>query len=192
MDYVGLLVTTLIGAWIGSFLGSYLKKKGENVATHEDIDKLVEQVAAVTKTTKEIESRISNEVWDRQRRWEVRKEALLELVKALADFFEASIGLDSALHVQQVQPTGAENVVGKALDSHSQASRELRRAEAVATLVCGQPFRKKFYALKLLMRQFAGNVSLGKSKEANAMLQTIVVETQALETVIRTELSLGD
>jgi hypothetical protein len=27
----------------GAFLGSYLKKKGENLATHEDINHLVEQ-----------------------------------------------------------------------------------------------------------------------------------------------------
>ena len=31
-------------AGAGGFLGSYLKTKGENLATHEDIDKLVDQV----------------------------------------------------------------------------------------------------------------------------------------------------
>lgn len=60
---------SLVGGWLGAYLGSYLKKKGENLATHEDIDKLVDQVRAVTQTTKEIEAKISNEVWDRQKRW---------------------------------------------------------------------------------------------------------------------------
>ena len=32
----------------GAFFGSDLKKKGENLATHEDIDKLVKQVSAIT------------------------------------------------------------------------------------------------------------------------------------------------
>lgn len=35
----GLFVTTVVGA----YLGSYLKKKGENLATYKDIDKLVKQ-----------------------------------------------------------------------------------------------------------------------------------------------------
>jgi len=37
------------------------KKKGENLATHEDLDKLVVQVRAVTTTTKEIEAKISTD-----------------------------------------------------------------------------------------------------------------------------------
>jgi predicted alpha/beta-fold hydrolase len=69
------LVVTLGGSFGGSYLGAYFKKKGENLATHEDIDKLVEQVGAVTKTTKEIEAKISDEVWDRQRKRELIKTA---------------------------------------------------------------------------------------------------------------------
>jgi hypothetical protein len=40
--YAGMFVTTALGAGAGAYLGSYLKKKGENLATHEDIDKLLE------------------------------------------------------------------------------------------------------------------------------------------------------
>lgn len=57
---------SLVGGWCGAHIGAYLKKKGENLATHEDIDKLVDQVRAVTQTTKEIEAKISDEMWDRQ------------------------------------------------------------------------------------------------------------------------------
>ena len=60
--------TTLGSAFLGSYLGAYLKKKGENLATHEDLSHLVKQMQAVTMATKEIEAKTSNEVWDRQRR----------------------------------------------------------------------------------------------------------------------------
>jgi hypothetical protein len=40
-------------------ISSYLKKKGENLATHEDVDKLVKQVSAVTAATKQIEANIT-------------------------------------------------------------------------------------------------------------------------------------
>jgi len=58
---IGIAVTTLISAGIGAYLGAYLKKKGENLATHEDIGKLLDQVRAVTTITKEIEAKISDE-----------------------------------------------------------------------------------------------------------------------------------
>jgi hypothetical protein len=59
-NLLALGLTTLVSAFVGSYLASYLKKKGENLATHEDIDKLVDQVRAVTTATKEIEERIES------------------------------------------------------------------------------------------------------------------------------------
>jgi hypothetical protein len=48
------------------------------------IDKLVDQVSAVTEAAKQIEARISSELWSRQQRWEVQKTALLDSLKELA------------------------------------------------------------------------------------------------------------
>jgi hypothetical protein len=76
-------LTTLVSAFVGSYLASYLKKKGENLATHEDIDKLVDQVRAVTTATKEIEERIESSVWSKQRHWEMKRDALFATVQAL-------------------------------------------------------------------------------------------------------------
>jgi hypothetical protein len=76
-------VLAVIGGWFGSYMGSYMKKKGENLATHEDLDKLVKQMEATTNATKAIEARISNEVWDRQKRWEMKRDALVPALQAL-------------------------------------------------------------------------------------------------------------
>ena len=76
-------VLSTIGGWLGGFFGSYAKKKGENLATHEDIDKLVVQMTATTEATKAIEARIDDQVWDRQRQWELRKETIIEVVKTI-------------------------------------------------------------------------------------------------------------
>lgn len=63
-----LALTSLASAFVGSYLGGYMKKKGENLATHEDVNKLVEQVSKVTEATKLIEARInrSSRVYERQ------------------------------------------------------------------------------------------------------------------------------
>lgn len=54
--------------------GAYMEKKAENLATHEDIGKLVDQVKAVTETTKKIEAEISEGVRDKQKRWQMKRE----------------------------------------------------------------------------------------------------------------------
>jgi hypothetical protein len=85
-------LVTFASAGAGAYLGGYLKKKGENLATHEDVDKLKEQVRVVTTTTKEIEAKISNEVWDRQKRWELKRDVLFEGTKRLSEVDEALTG----------------------------------------------------------------------------------------------------
>jgi hypothetical protein len=85
VKYSGVFLTTTAGGWLGAFLGAYFKKKGENLATHEDINLLVHQVQAVTTATQEIEAKISNEVWSRQRRWELRRDIMLQVVDGLSD-----------------------------------------------------------------------------------------------------------
>ena len=39
-------LATMLSSGVGAYVGAYLKRKGENPATHEDIDKLLDQVAA--------------------------------------------------------------------------------------------------------------------------------------------------
>jgi hypothetical protein len=87
-DIAGVLLIALISfvcAGMGAYLGSYLKKKGENLATHEDMNKIVALIEATTEATKAIEARISHEVWDRQRQWEIKREVLLTIIDLIAE-----------------------------------------------------------------------------------------------------------
>jgi hypothetical protein len=88
--YAGVGVTTFVAGGAGAYLGSYLKKKGENLATHEDLEKLVTQMTAVTTATKNIEARISDEVWQKQKRWEAKREAIFEVMRRLGELEAAS------------------------------------------------------------------------------------------------------
>src|SRR5580704_7576098 len=102
MDFTwALVLVPFVSAGVGAYFGGYLKTKGENFATHEDIGKLVDQVRAVTTTTKEIEAKISNEVWDRQKRWELKYEVLFEGVRRLAAVEEALNRLHAVFKVEQ-------------------------------------------------------------------------------------------
>lgn len=96
----------LVTGWIGFYLGAYLKRKGENLATHEDIDKLVDQVRAVTQTTKEIEAKISSDVWTRQKQWEMKREVLFDAAKRFVELDDGLTSLDVLLHMDN--PDGEE------------------------------------------------------------------------------------
>jgi hypothetical protein len=86
-----LFVTTVLGSWLGAYLGSYLKKKGENLATHEDIDKLVDQVSAVTTTTKQIEAQISNAMWRRERKSDMQLKTIESMSILTSEFIQRRI-----------------------------------------------------------------------------------------------------
>jgi hypothetical protein len=86
MDLASLVITAVIAGG-GAYLGSYLKKKGENWATKEDLKQLVDQMSAVTHATKTIEARISTDIWYTQRMWELRKEALFQMLNEISNVY---------------------------------------------------------------------------------------------------------
>lgn len=82
-------VSFAFGAWVGPYLGGYSRTKGENLAMHEDIRKLTDKVTAVTTATEQIKTEISHVAWNRQKRWEVKKEVLFDAAKRCAEVDEA-------------------------------------------------------------------------------------------------------
>jgi hypothetical protein len=85
------VLSFFLGAVFGSYLTGYATKKGENHATFEDINKLVEQVKAVTEATKRIEAEISSGIWDKQKRWEMKREVLFEAARRVSEIDEAML-----------------------------------------------------------------------------------------------------
>jgi hypothetical protein len=86
LEYVILLGVLALGGVVGSFLTAYAKKRGENFATKEDFNQLMEQVRLQTKVTEEIKSEIANEKWIQERRWDFKREVYSELLAVLEEF----------------------------------------------------------------------------------------------------------
>jgi len=76
MSPLEILLVPILGA-AGAYIGSYLREKGKNLATREDLDKIVIQVERTTKVTEEIKASISGEQWVRQKRWDAKYQMLL-------------------------------------------------------------------------------------------------------------------
>src|SRR5579862_6089801 len=105
LNLLGLLVLWALGvlaaAFLGSWLGAYMKKKGENFATREDLQGVVEEVRAVTRTAEEIKSEIAGGLWERQKRWELRREVFFDVLKGTAEAENSLLKLRSVTSVRK-------------------------------------------------------------------------------------------
>ena len=92
----GIPFLSFLTAGVGAYIGSYLKKRAENLATKDDFDDLKSQTAALTQTTKEIEAKIDDQVWDRQRQWELTRDGAIKLIEAQGVLEEANTAVELA------------------------------------------------------------------------------------------------
>ena len=162
MEPLPTLLTLLAGAF-GGYLVGYMRKKGENLATHEDIGKLTDQVTAVTKTAKEIEAKISSDMWDRQKRWELKREVLFEATRRVAEVDDALLSYDSMLQLERRKEVSesAAWVESKleVLTRWSQASTAFDQTKLLVSIVCGKETREAFDALWAIVTRLGAAMS---------------------------------
>ncbi len=194
MEHFIWLALTTIGAWFAAYLGSYFRKKGENLATHEDIDKLVDQVRAVTTTTKEIEAKISNEVWDRQKRWELKRDVLFELVKTIPGAFDALTSLHSIFQSEKdAAAKGSEPRTTKRLEvmaNWMKAASEFEGAILLAALVCSLELKAKLFSISVLMRGVAASNMKGEPEAFQTSLRELLEKREEIWALVRKEMNI--
>ncbi|HEX8817169.1 MAG TPA: hypothetical protein VF753_16850 [Terriglobales bacterium] len=165
-EWVLFALTPLISAGIGSFFGGYLKQKGKNFATHEDIDKLVAQVSAVTTTTKQIEAKISDEVWARQKTWELKREVLFEATKRISQIDEALRNLGSYYKTAASDPQRDSAFWGQIkndkLKEYNKASSAFSETLDLVITVCEQETISAFFSLLDIMQRTADKIVRGE------------------------------
>jgi hypothetical protein len=134
------LTLGILAAGLGGFLAGYLKKKGENRATHEDLDKLVKQVEATTNATKAIEARISDELWNRQRHWEMKRDSLFAALQALGRVDDALAGVAVVAEAERktVKPENLSALKAEAKAAWHQAISDFAEKRVMALVVCGK------------------------------------------------------
>ncbi|MFI5071663.1 MAG: hypothetical protein ACHP8A_12305 [Terriglobales bacterium] len=153
-------------AGLGGYFGSYLKKKGENLATHEDIGKVLDEVRAVTTTTKEIEAKISNEMWDRQKRWELKREILFEATKKLSSIENGLLSFHTFLRTKKSGGKGDDDPTWIRLEhgyvtQWQDVSKSFQEAEALVNISYSRELMSAFAEVGDLIRATAGKIAGG-------------------------------
>ncbi len=140
--FVTLLVLNLlyVGAW-KPFLAAYMGKKGERLATSEDIEKILREVRLVTSETEAIKARVSGELWDTQSRWNAKHQAYLHLLENLG---ESMTSAHNAAHLIVLKQRGKLPKPGEAvLEKHAARIQKLQfemsRIGSAATLSVSNP-----------------------------------------------------
>jgi hypothetical protein len=192
--YAGIALTTFVAGGAGAYLGSYLKKKGENLATHEDIDKLVNQVAAVTQTTKEIEAKISNDVGERQKRGEAKKDAMFETMKELA-----TVQFTLSNYLATVTATAGGEIPDHerklrldAHDAYMLAKVSFMRASMIGTVGCGKTVRDASDKVELLIAHVAAKITQGDVPGAWEKQTDLIRGVNAMARIMRADLGIED
>jgi len=160
-----------LGAVFRPYLTGYSAKKGENLATHEEINMLVDQVRVATEATKKIEAEISSGVWDRQKRWEMKREVLFEAARKISEIDDAMLGNSIVLKVDRakqkewaLQSPSLEEQLGWAhskserLMRWSKASSEFDVSRAFVLIVCSKEAAKAFMELGVSINNLAAQM----------------------------------
>jgi hypothetical protein len=184
---------SLVGGWLGAYLGAYLKKKGENLATHEDIDKIVDQMRAVTAATKEIESKIDGKVWDRQRRWELKRDVLFDINKSITEMVNTLTLFNAIIEIDNT--TKGEH----RWEKRAEASRKFKDAVICfnelafrADLVCGGEMVRQLYKFGIFMSEVADKVCDGKPEAFKEALAQMMLQRNGIKVASRRELGFED
>lgn len=177
----------VVSSGVGAFIGAYLKKKGENYATKEDIQILVAQVAAVTETTKRIEGTITHEY----RRWEIRKEVLFELLEKYGLLDDALNRLVASVTASALTPKEQQESLS---DPNEKAvalmnvNREFMIVCMKARVTCTPELTNHVVRIGTVISQAASLATHGQFKEAQTRFDEMRSGLKRLTDLISEEL----
>ncbi len=157
--YPGLFVASLVGAAAGAFF----KRIGEDFAAQQSIQKL-------TATVENIKAAISDDVWDRQRQWEMRRDAVYDAWRALHELHTSLFNILSVFSHPIPNYGNDEDLKNSLLSTRSQAADQFDackttyyHANNLARLVMGNEFPKLFCAYAKQAEQIANEIMNGNT-----------------------------
>ncbi len=158
LSYAGISIVSLLSAGVGAFVGAYLKKKGENLATKEDFRDLKAQTAELKQATKEIEAKIDDQMWNRQRQWEMKRDVLLELIRAMGEIRNAQFAVYSAFKAYKAATFDAErNSLGvrktESIEAWRVATEKLESGRILVAVLGNDPLNESLREFNKFLRR---------------------------------------
>ena len=107
--------------------------------------------------TCERKAKTSNEVWDRQKHWELKREVLLQAAKRLAKIDDVMTRLVAFVHSAGTEPTDRDwtKSWNERLTAWQTASAEFDEARLFAEIVCDKETREALNTFAVLTAELA-------------------------------------
>jgi hypothetical protein len=174
-----LLVLVLITSGVGAYLGTYLREKGRNVATKEDI-------AEITEKVEQVRVQLTGGLWVDQERWKFKRDLYRELLEALyamnsAMFRLVAVGSGEAAHL--THPLWGE------LKS---ASDQFTRAFSVAKVFLSEAAAADLDRLNLDMQEITGSSQVAGLARMAKMREPLTQATLRLASTAKADLRFRD
>lgn len=135
-------------------------------------------------------------MWDRQRRWELKRDAVFEAVKQLGIMEDALMTVHTTFAVAsapiETDPSRWAEFKSAALDKWSVAMPGFDAAKLLASLVCGKEVQAGFYRAGLLMKGIAEKTLEGDVQAYKDLSPKLAEEMNRLNDAIRKELRLDE
>jgi hypothetical protein len=187
-----LLVLNAAFLGVGIYLSSYLKTKAKNLATREDFEGLRQQTASLTQTTREIEAKISSEVWDRQKHWELKREVLFEMGRQINTAVDTLKRLDNLLQTKTKNPKADQSVWDqmKIVENEKwfEISNLLSESHLFVGVSCGPKAIEALEGFLYIIRTMVGNIYKGDTNCFRANAGKLNDAQEQIRTAIREEL----
>jgi hypothetical protein len=187
-----LALVPLISSGVGAYVGSYLREKAKNLARREDIETVRDEVRVVTTTTKEIEAKISSEVWDRKKQWEMKREVLFEASKSVARVEDRLMALHLVLSVAKdgvEDPNWAESW-HEALVEWREAFVGFETVVSLVSVVCNFETTAEFLRFQSVAGSIAGRIVKKDKNVYDKRSEELTKTAFGVKLVIRKELGV--
>jgi hypothetical protein len=180
-----------VGLFSGSFLPSYLREKGRNLATQEDIQELATQTGILTQTTKEIEARISIGVWSKQQQWDLQKTALLDSLKDLATAETFLVRLVQTFVDTKDRPQGWEARRKEANEKYAERINNFWRTQLAIEILCGTEIASHFQEIDTIFDRVRRTLKKGEFDDIwNTQYPELLLAKRQLGQTVRRRLGL--
>jgi TRAP-type mannitol/chloroaromatic compound transport system substrate-binding protein len=186
MQWIYLGLGILAGFW-GSFFGAYFKKKGENRAVREDIQRL-------TQMTKEIEAKISDALWNRQKQWELKRDVLFEGTKRIAALDEALTNYKTFIEVERANRQAHEPEWPQGLEKRkawSKAVTDFDETRLLAGVICSRSLQDALDDLAVFTSQIVAELIKKDTEIYNKSHAELFKKILMARSAVRKELGFG-
>jgi hypothetical protein len=185
------ILAFVVGLFTWAVLPGFMREKGKNFATREDIQEVARQMEIVTQSTKEIEARISISVWSKEQRWDLQKTALLDSLKELTTAETFLVRLVQTFVDTKDQPQGWEARRKEANEKYAERINNFWRTQLAIEIICGREIGSHFQEIDTIFDLVRKSLKQAEFDDIwNTHYPELLVAKGQLGETVRTRLGL--